>query len=482
MNKGSLQNMARTTQGDYRFRNKIAGSKKRIKKLVSPQVWKVLEKYENAMVIESLSDAAQAKNYDMILSLTRMLPKDKNWLELDKDDVERQVVIIMKRHSDNGKETNTTSDHKRFLKIWFRFLKLGSRKFKKVGDPIETRDIVSKSIDSKITRLQLISPDEKKKLVDACGNFRDKALIHVHYDAGTRIGEILSIQIKHLKHDKNGYVLSVDGKTGSRNIRILESIPTLARWLESHPEKDNPEAYLFCSMKSIWTGNKLSYQGSVRVLNTACKRAGIRHLNWHLFRHTEATRTAKYMSDGITKKRHGWSPTSKMPARYSHINNADVDEAFLKHHGIQPDELDEENTLPVMCKICNTPNSHDTTICQTCGKPLTMQQAILLEDESQKAVKSQNEKIQFLEKQNLESQSLMKELLEGQQKLVQQMQGNTAQQNKVSSEIGKSNNPLINEVWNMVPAEWTKGMTRPPINTKIIAAREKLAMLQSTGF
>ena len=118
------------------------------------------------MVIESLSDAAQAKNYDMILSLTRMLPKDKNWLELDKDDVERQVVIIMKRHSDNGKETNTTSDHKRFLKIWFRFLKLGSRKFKKVGDPTETRDIVSKSIDSKITRLQLISPDEKKKLVD----------------------------------------------------------------------------------------------------------------------------------------------------------------------------------------------------------------------------------------------------------------------------------------------------------------------------
>ena len=124
--------MARETQGDYRFLSKIASSKNKIGRLVGPQVLRVLGKYENAMVIESLSDAAQAKNYDMILSLTRMLPEGKGWLELDKDDVEGLVVSIMRKHSDNGKETNTTNDHKRFLKIWFRFIKLGSRKFKKV--------------------------------------------------------------------------------------------------------------------------------------------------------------------------------------------------------------------------------------------------------------------------------------------------------------------------------------------------------------
>ena len=76
----------------------------------------------------------------------------------------------------------------------------------------------------------------------------------------------------------------------------------------------------------------------------------------------------------------------------------------------------------------------------------------------------------------------MKELLEAQQKLQQQMQGNITEQNRISSNIGKSNKPLINEVWDMVPAKWKEGMTQPPINEKIVATRQKLAMLQSTGF
>ena len=70
------------TLGDYRFENKIAGSKNRIKELVTPDVFQVLEKYEKVMIMSSLSDASKAKNFDTILGLTRMLPSDKNWLEL----------------------------------------------------------------------------------------------------------------------------------------------------------------------------------------------------------------------------------------------------------------------------------------------------------------------------------------------------------------------------------------------------------------
>ena len=381
--------MGRITQGDYRFKAKIAGSKNRIKKLFTSEEYALLEKYEVAMVKSSLVDATKAKNYDEILSLTRMLD-GKNWLDLNQDDIDSLVVTIMNTYSDNGKENSVTTDKKRFLKIWYRFVIFGYRSFKKVGDPIETRDIETKQVESKVTREQLITPEELKKLLDACTNIRDKALIHVHYDAGTRIGEILSVQIKHIKHDKFGYSISVDGKTGARNIRILESNPSLATWLESHPEKHNPESFLFCSMKSVWTGNKLSYQGAVRVLNTATKRAEMRHLYWHLFRHTEATRTAKYMSDGITKKRHGWSATSKMPARYSHINNQDADDSFLKHHGIEPEIEDSADVIPKKCPICKELNTHDSTMCQRCGKPLTVDKAILLESETQQ----QNEKLE----------------------------------------------------------------------------------------
>ena len=471
--------MGRGTQGDYRLSNKIAGSKKRLKQLLSSDVFQILEKYEKAMVMDSLADASKAKNFDTILGLTRLLPDNKSWLELDRDDVEDIVVSIMNKYGENGKESSVTNDFKRFLKIWFRFIKLGSRSFKKVGDPIETRDIVSKNVETKVVRLQLITSKEKKKLVDACTTLRDKALIDTHYDAGTRIGEILSLQIKHVKVVSNGVILSVDGKTGARPIMVLECLPTLSLWLESHPEKGNPEAYLFPNMKHIWKGNKLSYAGSVRVLKTACKDAKIRPVNWHLFRHTEATRAAKTMPESLLKKRHGWSANSKMSARYSHVSNEDANNAYLKAHGIQPKEEHQENTAPIMCPICKTANNYDTTMCMRCMKPLTTDMAILLESDSTKKQQEQSKKIESLEKQNQENQLMMKALLEGQQRLENQLSKNTDSQNEEILRIGTSDKPLINEVWGMIPPEIRESMTQPPINEKIVSTRQKVSLIKN---
>ena len=36
--------------------------------------------------------------------------------------------------------------------------------------------------------------------------------------------------------------------------------------------------------------------------------------------------------------RHGWTRNSTMPARYVHLNNADVDETLLKMHGLKAKE------------------------------------------------------------------------------------------------------------------------------------------------
>ncbi len=69
----------------------------------------------------------------MILSQTRMIPNGKSWMALKQKDIDGIVATFMRKFSDNGKETATTTDHKRFLRIWYRFIKLGSREFKKVG-------------------------------------------------------------------------------------------------------------------------------------------------------------------------------------------------------------------------------------------------------------------------------------------------------------------------------------------------------------
>jgi integrase/ribosomal protein L40E len=391
--------MGRITQGDYRFDQKIAGSRNRLRDLVDRDVFQILEKYDKAMVMDSLADASKAKNFDTILGLTRLLPEGKSWLELEKDDIENLVVAIMNKYSDNGKENSVTADFKRFLKIWYRFIKFGSRSFKKVGDPIETRDIVTRKVEVKLERLQLISPQEKKKLVDACTNLRDKALIDSHWEAGTRIGEILSVQIKHVKIIRFAkgiyYELAVDGKTGARVITVKGTLnETLGLWLESHPDKTNAEAFLFPSLKHVYKGNKLSYAAAMRVLKTACKAAGIRPLYWHLFRHSEATRAAQTMPEALMKKRHGWSATSKMASRYAHVTNEDANRAYLKTQGIDLENTKDQATKPLICRQCEAENSYDRSFCIECGNTLTTEMTRILVKETNKAIPTQEEIIE----------------------------------------------------------------------------------------
>ncbi|MCW6157956.1 MAG: hypothetical protein LVQ63_00515 [Thermoplasmatales archaeon] len=42
----------------------------------------------------------------------------------------------------------------------------------------------------------IISIEEKKKLLNACLNERDKSLISMLYDSGCRIGELLALRVK----------------------------------------------------------------------------------------------------------------------------------------------------------------------------------------------------------------------------------------------------------------------------------------------
>ena len=80
-----------------------------------------------------------------------------------------------------GKETETSRDHKKVLKIFFRWYKLGSRSFK-VGDPIQTKGIKINRPEEKITREDLVTPTEESRLLHACGeNARDRAFIHMDW-------------------------------------------------------------------------------------------------------------------------------------------------------------------------------------------------------------------------------------------------------------------------------------------------------------
>jgi len=358
-----------------------------------------LEKYEIVMVKETLAKSTRLKNLKMLLSLRRLAGKDL--VTLDKNDIDKLVVRIMDTYSQSGKETETTKDHKKILKLFWRWHIFGIRSYKKclqkhrVGDPPETQDITVKKPYDKITRESLLTDNEKLDLFNACAdNPRDKALIHTILDGAIRPGEGLTLQIKHVKQDEFGTIISVDGKTGARPVRIIESAPDLHAWLAVHPFRDNVEWPLWISLAKNTYGNTLTWKAASNMIKKRCRIAQLsKRVNLKLLRHMGATESAKYLSDELMKKRHGWSRTSTMPSRYAHMINSDVDEAILKRYGISKEEETKKNKLPKICKICDMTNSPYSKTCSKCGKSLNLKDALEKETEAENSLKKMEQMI-----------------------------------------------------------------------------------------
>jgi len=162
------------------------GVKRQIQIELSPENVELISKYDMEMVRQSIAIATRQKHLKTLLSLSRLL--QKNWSDVKKDDIEQLVYEIMQRYGDeSGKETNYSYDHKKILKIFFRWMKLGSREFNRVSDPPETAQVRMKKVKDKIIREDLLTDDDISRLIHVCGeNARDRALIDCHYEGGTR--------------------------------------------------------------------------------------------------------------------------------------------------------------------------------------------------------------------------------------------------------------------------------------------------------
>lgn len=362
---------------------------------ISKQDRELIEDYDKSMIRESLAKATRLKHLQVLLNLSRLLPV--SWEKTTKRDIENIVTKIVETYSDNGQESHSSRDHKKILRIFFRWYKLGTRDHN-AGDPEETKSIHLKFVKEKVSREDLITQAELDRLLYACnGNLRDKALIHCHAEAGTRPGEILNMKIKHVKFDQYGAIIQVDGKTVPHPKRLIRSVPDLSAWLNAHPFRNNPEAPLWINLGDAKRGQPLTSPAARRVLQRRCAIARIEKRVWlNLFRHTEATDTAKYMTEAQMRKRHGWSQNSRMPGKYVHLINQDVDEAILSHHGVLKDGEKERPPVPKRCQICETYNSPESEMCGKCGRPLNLEAATKVDDAVEQRFSSIEKKLETL--------------------------------------------------------------------------------------
>jgi len=165
----------------------------------------------------------------------------KPFNEVTKDDI-INFVHYKKR---KGNSDNHISQCLIYLKAFYKWYMGGGETY-----PDFIKWIKPKLKPKKVNYSELVTWEDIEHLTDYCYLNRDKAILYLLRDTGGRIEEtILRPKIKDLIPDEYGFRLRVNGKTGERYLRLLNSIPILKIWLNEHKYKGNPEAPLFYVIK-----------------------------------------------------------------------------------------------------------------------------------------------------------------------------------------------------------------------------------------
>lgn len=286
---------------------------------------------------------------------------------------------------------NTINDFVIIMKIFWRWVK----NWKELGYPPEVKDLkVARVPKIVVTRSDLLTEDELGLLIRACNSVMYSALIWTLYDTGGRIGEVLALRVGDVQPQVYGARLNFyASKTYARPMPVVRSAPAIVAWLAIHPFNKYPEAPLWINTKL----KQLMYGTARKKLLNTCRDAEKitgrklwKRVHFHLFRHMAATDFVRESkgSQGIMNKRFGWSPSSDMAARYSHLLEEDVEMAIVRADA--PADLYEKfvkdvqatksinpkrATKPLLqlCKRCQSTNDMFAHYCSRCGFPLSDQ-------------------------------------------------------------------------------------------------------------
>jgi integrase len=234
----------------------------------------------------------------------------------------------------------------------------------------------------------LWTADDDLLFLKYCPNKRDRCYHMISRDSSCRPHELLNLRIKDVMFkmvgDRQYAEILVNGKTGSRHIPLISSIPYLKDWLDDHPMRANPNGHLMCSMRksrpistntifNIYQAYHLEYFPKLLSdprVNPEDKPK-IQELlkkpwNPYIRRHSALTDKSKILKEHILRQHAGWSSRSQMPEKYIHYYGNESSESILEAYGLKPKHVDIDKMKPKQCPNCNEANKIDSKFCVKC--------------------------------------------------------------------------------------------------------------------
>jgi hypothetical protein len=282
-------------------------------------------------------------------------------------------------------------------------------------------------------------------------------------DLSARPHEILNLKIKDIVFktvDNYQYAeVLVNGKTGSRHIPLIQSIPYIKEWLSNHPSRNNSNSPLFVGLGRRYLGRGITVNGVYTIYQYYKEeffpklldnptvphedKVKIRNLlskpfNPYIRRHSALTEKSTKLKSNTLNQHAGWTANSNMAQKYIHYFGNESSESLLEAYGIVTKNNIPIDTLnPKICPNCNEGNTQDAKFCSKCKMIMSFEgyeEAL----ESQKEKENQLTKIQ---QQYDNLQLMLERLIMDLSKTTDQQQANTIAQSLFSSGILKPTGP-----------------------------------------
>lgn len=370
----------------YDYDKKISRYIERLKEINTKNSLKIIDYYESYLKNNGFSIATEVKWLGRTVPLCDWFKKEFD--KCKREDIEK--VVDEKINKNNNISPDSKKMNKLALKKFFRYIK-------KCDDdtyPPEVSWIKTPRNDGRrhINPEDLLTDEDIEKMIKAADNPRDRAIAICLAESGCRVGEILTLLIKSIIFDERGAYFLVDGKTGTRRVRVINAVPYLHDWLDIHPDKNNPLAPLWVSsgtMKEVskkfekgelkqgkdynnkWN-HTLTYPAVRKMLVSLARKAGVeRKVNPHNFRHSRATALgAAGLNQSIMNEIMGWKQGSTMAGVYIHLSGKHTDEALLPAlYGVKVNKEEKKNSqlFPIKCTSCGELNAFNSKRCKKCN-------------------------------------------------------------------------------------------------------------------
>ena len=224
-----------------------------------------------------------------------------------------------------------------------------------------------------------------------CPNPRDRCYHAMSRDSAARPHELLKLRIKDVvfkltPDSKKQYAeILVNGKTGTRHIPLIDSIPYIKDWITNHhPQAGNPNSILLCgfgkslnraisiiALYKIYQGYKKEFfpklldsqnvppEDKQRISELLKKP-----WNPYIRRHSSLTEKSGILKEHHLRQFAGWSAGSNMHLKYLHYFGNESNDSILEAYGIIPKDGEVVDILrPKQCPNCNEPNKPDSKFC-----------------------------------------------------------------------------------------------------------------------